>query len=154
MASEVPYMQLTVRSIARNILAQVTLRENSTLAELKQLVQISLGTRRELLKIVLDIGDTQVSDNISLYDAGLREKGEVSDNISLYDAGLREKGEVICETLKEPQKYDTVGDCAVCNIYRHLFYGYARCHPNAEPEPVTSVCQACGGQPENPYDDD
>ena len=135
--SEVPKVRITVRSIPGDILAQVDLRENSTLAQLKEVVHFSLGTPRELLRIVIDVGDTPVSDNMSLYDAGFREEGKV-----------------ICETLKKPQGYDTVGDCAGCHNYRHLFYGYARCHPDAELEPVTAMCQACGGRPQNLDDDD
>ena len=47
---------------------------------------------------------------------------------------------IICHKLETPTSFDRVAVCDQCGDWRHVFYGYAKRDPLADPEPVIELC--------------
>ena len=130
-------LRLTVVGLAGNVLGVLDISEDSTAAELKELLSSRHNIPLELLQIIHEIIGPDGAEIL---------RGR--NFLSYYR--LRRRDRITCLRLQVPQGYDVVHNCDACDDLRHLFYAYARQAPEADYEPVAAYCEACGGKPWDP----
>ena len=131
-----PALRLIAGGMAGDVLAAVDVSPSVTWSELVALLSPRVGMPRELLQVF-----------------GACAIAVPDGSLPLAHCGLRDQDRVTCLRLPVPTSWDKVGVCDNCRYWRHLFYGYAQQFPNAEWEPVVANCYACGGRPEQPWED-
>ena len=124
------------------VILQVELPRDATLAscvvhatsehtpnQVKKGISTLIGVKPELLKCTNKLNAVKPNFDLPL------EQSEWQDD-SL----------ITCQKLETPISFDTIGVCMECGDLRHLWYGYAREDPAAEPVPVIELCADCSNQ--------